>query len=205
MNALQRTPEWLAARAGRLTASRLPLAIARTKSGWGASRANLMAELLVERITGQPVPSYESAAMAWGTENEPFARAAYEFYRDVTVDLVGFIEHPRIAMAGCSPDGVVGADGLVEFKCPNSATHIETLLSKRFDGRYLTQCQWQLATTGCKWVDLTSFDPRMPEHLRLFVLRIERDDDYIAELESLAEDFLRELAEKVMRLGALAA
>lgn len=201
----QGSPEWMAARAGRLTASRMPLAIARTKSGWGASRANLMAELLVERITGQPAPSYESAAMVWGTENEPYARAAYEFHRDVTVDLVGFVEHPRIAMAGASPDGFVGADGLVEFKCPNSATHIDTLLSSTIDGRYITQIQWQMACTGRVWCDYCSFDPRLPERLRLFVKRVPRDNARISELEALAEDFLREVSTKELALAAMLA
>lgn len=201
----QGTPEWLAARCGKLTASRIADAAAKTKTGWGASRSNLMAELLVERLTGSPTAGYESSAMAWGRENEAYARAAYEFYRDCSVELVGLIDHPRITMAAASPDGLVGGAGLVEFKCPNSATHIDTLLSSTIDGRYITQIQWQMACTGRVWCDYCSFDPRLPERLRLFVKRVPRDNARISELEALAEDFLREVSTKELALAAMLA
>jgi putative phage-type endonuclease len=190
---IQGSEEWKAARAGRLTASRIAKALAKTKTGWGASRANLRAELVCERLTGLPTDSYVNTAMQWGTEQEPAARAAYEFYRDADVETVGFIEHPRIAMSGASPDGLVGADGLVEFKCPNTATHIETLLGTGVPDEYRKQVLWQMACTGRKWADLVSFDPRMPPAMQLYVQRIERDEAAIAELEKEADVFLREV------------
>lgn len=199
---IQGTEEWKAARLGRLTASRIAKALARTKTGWGASRANLRAELVCERLTGVPQDTYTNAAMQWGTDQEPAARAAYEFYRDVDVVTVGFIDHPRILMSGASPDGLVGTDGLVEFKCPNTATHIETLSGAPVADEYRKQVLWQMACTGRKWADLASFDPRMPAEMQLHVTRIERDDAAIAELEREAEVFLAEVLEVCNSLKA---
>jgi putative phage-type endonuclease len=189
----QRSPEWYAARLGKLTASRIAEALATTKTGWGASRANVRAELVCERLTGSPADSYTNAAMQWGIDHEPDARAAYEFYRDCDVKLVAFVDHPRIPMSGCSPDGYVGAEGLVEFKCPSTATHIETLLGDPVPEKYRKQVLWQMACTGRKWCDLASFDPRMPAEMQLHVVRIERDEKAIAKLEEDAELFLREV------------
>jgi putative phage-type endonuclease len=189
----QRSPEWYAARLGKLTASRIAEALATTKSGWGASRANVRAELVCERLTGAPADTYMNDAMRWGVEKEPDARAAYEFYRDCDVELVAFVDHPRIAMSGCSPDGFVGSDGLVEFKCPSTATHIETLLGDPVPSKYRNQVLWQLACTGRKWCDLVSFDPRMPAEMQLHVQRIERDEKAIQKLEADVELFLREV------------
>src|SRR5689334_1396302 len=132
----QGTPEWHAQRLGKVTASRLSDALAKTKNGWGASRANYMAQLAAERLTGQPQESFTNAAMQWGVDTEPHARAAYEFHTDATVEPVGFVDHPVIEMTGASPDGLVGADGLVEIKCPNTATHIETLLGSSAPSKY---------------------------------------------------------------------
>jgi putative phage-type endonuclease len=192
----QGTPEWFAARLGRLTASRIADATAKTKTGWGASRANLMAELVAERLTGLPAERFTNGAMVWGIEKEPDARAAYEFYFDVDVAPGGFFEHPSIPMSGASPDGLVGNDGLVEFKCPNTATHIDTLLSKSIDGKYIKQMQWQMACTGRMWCDFGTYDPRMPLELQLWVLRVMRNDKMIAELEADARQFLAELDEQ---------
>src|SRR5262245_18873806 len=200
MTELQRTEDWHVARVGKLTASRFSDAIAKTKTGWGASRANYMAELISERLTGVPYPQYRSTAMQWGEEVEAAARAAYAFYRDVDVVEVGFIDHPTIAMAGASPDGLVGDDGLVEFKCPNTATHIETLLGAAIPNTYLVQCGWQMACTGRKWCDWVSFDPRLPERMQLFVDRIWVDDNAIRDMEKLAQEFLEELAAKEEKL-----
>ena len=199
----QGSPEWLAARVGKVTASRVADVVAKTKSGWGASRANYQAELIAERLTGAPGETYSSAAMKWGTETEPLARDAYEFYADVSVVRVGLIDHPSIAMSAASPDGLVGDDGLVEIKCPNTATHIDTLLGQAVPAKYVAQMHWQMACTGRKWCDFVSFDPRMPEHLRLFVRRVPRDDALVAQLEADVSEFLRETAEKILRLGAL--
>src|SRR3990167_876627 len=139
----QGSPEWLLARVGKVTASRVSDVVAKTKTGWGASRANYMAELIAERLTGAPAAQYVNAAMQWGTDTEPQARAAYEFFQDATVEQVGLVPHPTIPMSAASPDGLVGDDGMVEIKCPNTATHVDTLLSPVIPEKYTTQMQWQ--------------------------------------------------------------
>jgi hypothetical protein len=197
---IQGSTEWKQARCGSLGASSLHEAICRTKSGWGAGRANLMARLIAERLTGVPLESYVSAAMAHGTMTEPEARIAYEFHRDVNVEEVAFVPHPAIIGSHCSPDGLIGEEGLVEFKCPNIATHIETLLGASIPEKYIVQVQWQMACTGRQWADWCSYDPRMPEEMRLFVRRIPRDDIHIKELEAYAREFLAELDDKLMKL-----
>lgn len=199
----QGSPEWFAARRGKVTASRVSDVIAKTKMGWGASRTNYMAELVAERLTGNTAEAYTNAAMQWGTEKEPDARAAYEFRTDATVDLIGFVEHPKLIMTGASPDGLIGSDGLIEIKCPNTATHIDTLLGQSIPAKYGTQIQWQLACTDRLWCDFVSFDPRMPESMRLFVTRVQRDDETIGELEKLVSDFLVEVDRKVSELNRL--
>jgi putative phage-type endonuclease len=199
----QRSPEWFAARAGKVTASRVAEVVAKTKTGWAASRANYMAELIAERLTGVSAEKFSNAAMQWGTDQEPEARAAYCFYTDADVTEVGFVGHPTIAMSGASPDGLVGAAGLVEIKCPNTATHIDTLIGQIIPAKYVTQMQWQMACTGRAWCDFVSFDPRLPESMTLFVDRVHRDDKLIAELETEVSAFLGELDAKVARLRAL--
>ena len=188
----QRSPEWFAARCGKVTASRVADVIAKTKSGYSASRANYKAQLVCERLTGTVADSFSNAAMQWGTEKEPEARAAYEFIFDHEVKEVGFMQHP-IMQAGASPDGLVGHEGMVEIKCPNTATHIETLLDEKVPAKYVTQMQWQMACAGRKWCDFVSYDPRLPEEMRLFVRRVQRDDALIAELEAEVEKFLAEV------------
>jgi putative phage-type endonuclease len=199
----QRTTEWFQARLGKVTSSRVADVIAKTKTGYSASRENYMAQLVVERMTNKISESYTNAAMEWGVANEKFARAAYELKMDIMVDETGLVDHPTIPMAGASPDGLVGEDGLVEIKCPNTATHIETLLSGEPDAKYVKQMQWQMSCTGRAWCDFVSFDPRMPENLRLFVKRVQRDDSLIAELEEEVRKFLAELEGKVLKLKGL--
>ncbi len=198
----QGSPEWFAERSGKVTASRVADVIAKTKTGPSASRANYMAQLVCERLTGEVAESFTSKEMQWGTDQEPNARAAYEFRTDATVEQVGFVPHPRIADSGASPDGLVAAEGLVEIKCPNTATHIETLLGRAVPGKYITQIQWQLASTGRAWCDYVSFDPRMPESMSLFVARVHRDNAMIADLEKQVSEFLAELDRKVSDLKA---
>jgi len=201
---IQGSPEWFAARLGRVTASHVADVVARTKSGYGASRANYMAQLIAERLTGTVAESFTNAAMQWGTQTEPDARAAYEFRTDRDVAEVGFVNHPAIEMSGASPDGLIGDDGLLEIKCPNTATHIDTLLSNgTVPGKYVIQMQWQMACTGRKWCDFVSFDPRMPESMKLLILRVARDDARIAELESEVGAFLNEVNNTVARLTAI--
>jgi putative phage-type endonuclease len=200
---VQGSPEWLAIRVGKVTASRVADVVARTKSGYGASRANYMAELIAERLTGAPAEKFISAPMAWGTEKEPEARALYEFLTDAEVNQVGFVPHPTISDSGASPDGLVGDDGLVEIKCQNTATHIDTLLGQSIPAKYETQMQWQMACTGRQWCDFVSYDPRMPDSMRLFVCRETRNDAMIAELSEEVGKFLAELDAKVASLTAL--
>lgn len=196
----QRTDEWFAARLGKVTASRVADVIATTKTGYSASRANYMAQLVVERMTGKQTESYTNAAMEWGTNTEPLARAAYEAEKGLLVDEIGLVDHPSIPMSGASPDGLVGDDGLIEIKCPNTATHIENLLSKSVDKKYITQMQWQMACTGRKWCDFVSFDPRMGEGLQMVVIRVDRDEDYIQMLETEIKKFLGEVESKIKQL-----
>lgn len=193
----QGTPEWFAARAGKATASRIADIVAKTKTGYSASRDRYAVELTVERITGAKAEGYTNAAMQWGTEQEPLARAAYEAMTGELVEEVGMVDHPRIAMSGASPDGLVGSDGLIEIKCPDSHTHVRNLVTEKPDGRYISQMQWQMACTGRKWCDFVSFDPRMPQGLQLSVVRVQRDDVLIAELESEVEKFLALVEEMV--------
>lgn len=198
----QRTDEWFSARLGKVTASRIADVCARTKTGWGASRKNYMAELIVERLTGKRNEGFTNAAMQWGTDQEPEARLAYEFYRNAEVIETGFVPHPSIAETGASPDGLVGADGLVEIKCPNTATHLETLDGTTLPEKYFLQIQWQLVCTGREWCDFVSFDPRLPESMRLFVERVKREDRVIAAVEKDVAEFLNELRSTVDRLRA---
>lgn len=194
---------WHAARAGRVTASRISDLMAKTKTGWGASRANYMAELVAERLTGTVSDGgFTNAAMKWGTEVEPEARSAYQFFADVEVSEVGFVIHPTIEESGASPDGLVGADGNLELKCPQTATHIETLLTATIPDKYIKQMQWQMACTGRAWCDFASYDPRLPARMQLFVKRVPRDDAMIAELETAVREFLSEVSAKVSALSA---
>jgi putative phage-type endonuclease len=198
----QRSPEWFAMRAGRATASKIADIIAKTRSGYSASRANYAAQLVCERLTGVPADSFCNAAMAWGTDHEPEAREAYCQHMLCAVDEIGFVEHPAIPMAGASPDGLISDDGLLEIKCPNSATHIETLLSGKVPEKYRTQMLWQMACTGRVYCDFASYDPRLPEPMQLFVQRIPRDDEAIAELEREVTAFLAEVDDTVAKLRA---
>ena len=196
----QGTEEWFTIRIGKVTASRVADVIAKTKTGYSATRDNYMAQLICERLTGLKGESFTNAAMQHGTDTEPLARAAYEALQDVLVDEVGFVPHPSIEMAGASPDGLVGDDGLLEIKCPNTATHIETLLSQGVPGKYNTQMQFQRACTGRQWCDFASFDNRLPAELQLFVTRVPRDEVFIRLIESEIVQFLAELDDKINKL-----
>lgn len=196
----QRTPAWHAARLGKVTASRVADIIAKTKTGYSTSRANYMAELVCERLTGVGGDFYQSAAMLWGTEKEPMARSAYEASVGALVIEVGFVPHNAIAMSGASPDGLVDDDGLVEIKCPNTSTHIDTILADAAPAKYVTQMQWQMACTGRKWCDFVSFDPRLPEQMQLFIKRVQRDEAMIDQLEWEVTSFLNEIESKITQL-----
>ena len=197
----QGSPEWFAARCGKITASRVHDVIARTKSGYAASRKNYEAQLIAERRTGTVANSYSNAAMQWGIDTEPQARAAYELRSGYDVLETGFTIHPRIENAGASPDGLIGEDGMVEIKCPNTATHLETLLGAKIPAKYVTQMQWQMACEGRLWCDFVSFDPRLPDHLQIFSSRVERDDNRIKELETEVIGFEAEIVRKLDELS----
>jgi len=188
----QGSPEWFAARMGNVSASRVADIIAKTKSGYSASRENYLTELVLERF-GVKEESFTNAAMEWGTQQEPFARVAYEIKNDVLVQQVGYVVHNDIDRAGASPDGLVLDDGLLEIKCPNTKTHFEYLLNGKPPQKYITQMAWQMACTNRDYCDFVSFDPRAPEGLQYFEYRYFRDNDYIAMLESEVEDFLKEV------------
>jgi putative phage-type endonuclease len=196
----QGTEAWRLARCGSLGASSLGDALAKTKSGWGASRANVLARLAIERLTGTPQDTYQNQAMRDGVEREPTARAAYQFERGVLVKQVGLIKHPTIAGTHASPDGLVADDGMIEIKAPSAATHLETLLGAPIPQKYQYQCAWQMGCTGRKWVDFTSYHPDFPEAMQLHITRINRDGRLIAELEDQVREFLAELEAKLAAL-----
>ena len=196
----QGTEEWFAIRCGKVTASRIADIIATTKSGYSASRVNYEAQLICEILTGKPAESFTNAAMAWGTETEPLARAQYELKTGNMVNQIGFVVHPKIEQAGASPDGLVDNNGLIEIKCPNTSTHLDTLLSQKVPSKYITQMTWQMLCTGRKWTDFVSYDPRLPDNLQLFIQRIPLDTEYGKKLESEVKGFLEEVNEKIVKL-----
>jgi putative phage-type endonuclease len=199
---IQGSDEWLQARAGRVTASRVADLMAKTKSGASASRVNYMAQLISERLTGQPSEGFSSAAMRHGTETEPEARAAYEMLTGADVVEVGFIPHPTIDGFGASPDGLVGDDGLIEIKCPNTATHIETLLAEKVPSKYNTQMQVQMLCTDRQWCDFISYDPRLPGDMRIWIKRVYRDDVFCGQIVAEVAKFLAEMDGKLDALKA---
>lgn len=196
---IQGSDAWFAARCGNITASRIADIIAKTKTGESASRANYRAQLVAERLTGKPAESFSNAAMQWGADTEPFARIAYEARTGIMVKEVGFIAHPSISRAGASPDGLAD-DGLVEIKCPNTATHIEYFLSGVAPEKYKPQMAWQCACTGRQWVDFVSFDPRLPESMQLMVSRYVPDSEYIGMLQSEVIRFIGEVDSLIEQL-----
>jgi putative phage-type endonuclease len=200
----QGSDEWLAARVGLVTASRVPDVIAKTKTGPSASRAGYLGELVAERLTGQSAEGgFMNDDMRRGLELEPEARMAYEIRTGRIVEEVGLVLHPTMR-AGASPDGLVD-DGLLEIKCPRTHVHIEYLLAGKPPSKYLPQMAWQCICTGRAWCDFVSFDPKMPEALRLFVVRYTPDAGYLRELEAEVEAFIGEVDAKVEQLGKLAA
>jgi putative phage-type endonuclease len=197
---VQLSEEWFAYKAGKVSASHIAEVMAK---GQGITRNKYMVRLILERISGLPTETYQSSSMAWGTATEPLARSAYEFYRDVEVKQIGFCDHPSIEFAGSSPDGWVGDDGGIEIKCPDSSTHLETLLGKNIDSGYIKQIQFNMACSGREWFDFISFDPRFPERYKLFVKRVERDDVMIKDIEEAVVLFNTELLAKIEELEKL--
>jgi putative phage-type endonuclease len=193
----QGSEEWLKIRLGKVTASGVADVLAKTKTGVSASRGNYLIKLAIQRVTGIVEESYTNDAMQWGIDNEAQARVAYEVASGNFVDQIAFVDHPAIQWFGASPDGLVNDDGLVEIKCPNSATHWSYIKDDGPPNKYYIQMQAQMACTGRSWCDFVSFDPRMPERSRLFIKRVMREDDYIAEMEAEIKKFLDEVAVEV--------
>ena len=138
--------------------------------------------------------------MQWGVDHEAQARVEYEVKTGSLVEQVAFVDHPTIPMFGCSPDGYVGEDGLIEIKCPNTSTHIDYIRQDKAPTKYVPQMQCQMAVTGRQWCDFVSFDPRLPDGLQLFIVRLERDDEYISKMESVVQEFLNEVNSAVSGL-----
>ena len=202
----QRTEEWFQQRLGKVTASRISDVIAKTKTGVSTSRQNYLIQLVSERITGKKGDSFVNQAMLDGIERESAARELYMRTRGVSVTEVGFFDHPITKNSGASPDGAVNAEedgkyaGIIEIKCPIETTHTNTLISKSVPSKYVPQMQWQLACTGAKWVDFVSYNPNFPVELQLFVVTLDRDDTYIAELELAVIQFLDEVDQTIIKL-----
>jgi putative phage-type endonuclease len=204
----QRTEEWFQQRLGKVTASRISDVIAKTKTGVSTSRQNYLVQLVSERITGKKGDSFVNQAMLDGIERESVARELYMQSKGVSVTEVGFFDHPIIKNSGASPDGAVNAEeegkyaGLIEIKCPIETTHTNTLMSKEVPSKYKSQIQWQMASVSpnVKWVDFISFNPNFPDTMQLFVARVERDNDYIAELEAEVVKFLEEVEQTIIKL-----
>ena len=203
----QRTDEWYQARLSKVTASRMSDVLAKTKTGYSISRQNYLVQLVTERLTGQKADSFfMNQAMQDGVDREPIARKLYEVLNDVIVTEVGFYDHPRIAMSGASPDGVlpellVFGIGLVEIKCPIETTHTNTLMSKKVPSKYIPQIQWQMACVpNAKFCDFISYNPNFPPELQLFVSKVEKDLQYILELEAEVEQFLKEVDQAILQL-----
>lgn len=202
MHCAQGSPEWFEARCGAVTSSRVAdaIAILKRKEGEAAVRRNLRYQIVGERLTGLHADSYVSPAMEWGVENEPLARTAYELFTGEDVKLIGYVLHDSIEYAGASPDGLVGTDGMIEAKCPNTITHLGYLVGDVVPDEYKPQMLWQMACTGRKWVDFVSFDPRLPEKHQLFGRRFHRDEAEILRMESEVVKFLSEVDAMIAKL-----
>jgi len=199
----QGSEAWKLLKIGKVSASRMADLLAKTKTGASASRAKYMAQLLCERMTGQPTEFFTTAAMQRGTEIEPVARAAYEAENFISVDQVAWVEHPTIPMAGCSPDGVVGEHGLIEIKCKEIHNHLDSILNDRIDPDHQAQMMWQMACTGRQWCDYVCFDDRAPEGLQLFIKRLERNDALIQTMEDEVRKFLKDLDSMIDKLNEI--
>ena len=195
----QRTDAWHQARLGKVTASRISDVMAMSKNGVAATRQNYEAQLIAERLSGQPTPLYSNAAMQWGTDQEPHARSAYSFIVDSDVEEIGFVDHPLIRMSGASPDGLIGSDGLIEIKCPNTATHLRFLEDEKIDKRYRYQMNWQMACTGRQWCDFVSYDPRLPD-FDIKIVRVERDQELIKNIEAEVSLFQEQIDKRMQAL-----
>lgn len=190
---------------GWLGASSMGDILSKTRSGtWSASRYNVLARLVCERLTGRHVETYSNFHMERGHELEPLNRAAYELQTGEFVELTPFVPHPEIEWWGASPDGLIGDDGLFEAKCLNASNHLEILRGGDIL-KYLPQVHTQMIVTRRKWCDLCFFHPDFPEHLQLCVRRVDADPEYHKTLTEGATVFLREVQEAIDSLPKVAA
>jgi len=198
---MQQTSEWYESKIGKVSASRCADVMARIKSGYSMSRKNYMMDLVIARLTGVYPESFTSPAMQWGIETEAEARKEYEAETFNIVQEVGFIELNEDV--GCSPDGLIGENGGLEIKCPNTVTHIDTILSGKIDRKYMLQIQFSLWVTGREWWDYVSYDPRCPANLRLYIQRVYRDENLISEISEEVEKFVEEMKDLIKKLQEL--
>lgn len=199
MNILQRNEDWLADRVGKVTASRVKDLNAKPAKGKALNALGLT--ILAERLTGIQKEIFTNADMQWGIDNEPHAIAAYENETGNFVIGTGLIDHPFIEMFGASPDGLVNADGQVEVKCPNTTTHLNTLLTKSVPDEYVPQITCQLACTCREWCDFVSYDPRLKSELQIIVIRVFAKDLDICGMESDVRAFNKNIDEAIKSLG----
>ena len=198
IDAVQGSPEWLASRAGKVTASMISAVLMKPET---AGYRDYQAQLVAEILTGKPQGSdYTNVHMQFGTETEPLARSAYEAETGFSVDEVGLCIHPTIDRAGASPDGLVSNSGLVEIKCPKVATHLAYLIAGVVPTGYKNQMMWQMACCDRDWCDFVSFRPDLPEHLQLFLIRFHRDQKEIDKLETAVNAFLATVDEMIKKL-----
>ena len=182
MNTLQRNEDWHAQRCGKVTASRIKDMGAKPIKGKQYNALTLT--ILSERLTGVQEETKTTGPIQWGIDQEPYAVIAYENETGTFVEDVGLINHPIIEMSGASPDGLVGKNGQLEIKCPATTTHLNTILAQEVPVEHIPQITWQLACTRREWCDFVSYDPRLPEHLQLFIKRVFVKDLDISGVES---------------------
>jgi hypothetical protein len=190
----QGTTAWKMERLGHITASRIADVLATVKTGEAKGREKYRWEIVTQRITNEITEGYTNEAMAWGTATEPQARVMYAIKNTTLVEQVGFVKHPTLQWVGASPDGLVDEDGLIEIKCPNTDTHLQTILGDKAPSKYVPQMQMQMWVTGREWCDFVSYDPRLPDDLSYFCKRVKRDNSFIAKMEVEVKQFLDEVA-----------
>jgi len=196
----QRTDEWFAARLGKVTASRIIDILTVAGKPEPAKRRIYRTALICERFTGKREQGFTNDAMQRGTDLEPVARSVFEMQRNVTVVEVGFIDHPTVPMSGASPDGLIDDKSIIEIKCPQPSTHLDTMMDKKVPTKYIPQIQWQLACTGRELCYFTSYCPEIGNGLELAVFEVPRDDSYINMLETEVERFNKEIEQYIIQL-----
>lgn len=183
-------------RCGKATASEFSSVLAK---GQGKTRLAYLRRVVTERLTGKPSETYKNGHMERGQEQEPYARLAYEAATGELVEEVGFIQHVTL-MAGCSPDGLVGTDGGAEIKSVIPTVQLETILQGEYPSEHKAQIQGSLWITGRQWWDFCSYSPDMPENLRTYIFRVNRDEEYIRTLTAEVTVFLQEADKLIAKL-----